>query len=1172
VIQFNERGNRGGLARAVAACVLVLAAGGACRQGAERQQIQQGELLTTRSLGLAYLEENRLDEAAAAFRKLTELASNEPLGFADLGLTYLRQGNYADAERSIQRALQLAPKDPDIRLMLAKVLELTGRASEARKVLEGTVADVPGHLKSWYALAQLSADPNDAEARLRREGYLERLVGLAPANVTARLLLIDILLKNGKPDDALAQVEQLQAQVPELPPQAVPFFDAAVEQMRAGRAADAQRPMLIVTNFLKATGAYQAGISNLEGPGGVLIGFPVVTFSQPTAEEQSPEAVLASLRFSDVTAAAGLGRVTLGASANPYLAVGDYDGDGNQDVYLGGAGRSFLLRDDLGVFKDVTRESGTRTSAGVAAAFGDYDNDGRLDLYVARQGTDLLFHNEGHGTFRDASRAAGVQVAGATYAPLFLDADQDGDLDLYLAGPGPNRLLRNNGDGTFVEMAGRMGLAGGKGASRAVAFGDFDDDAGLDLIVANEQTGAAQYHNLLEGRFQDVTAQSGLEPGLGAVALAVGDYNNDGLLDLFVAGADAGTARLYLNQGDGGFERDRRPSALLQALSGFSVRQATFFDFDNDGWLDLVVAGTSHDGTRGVLLFRNAAPGRFDNLSSRLPQDMGSARQVAVLDYDGDGDLDLVVALADGTVRLLRNDGGNANHFLKLQLTGLRVAGSKNNYFGIGAKVEVRAGGMYQTRVVTEPVTYLGLGRQLRADVLRIVWTNGVPQNVFSPPSNQPLVEEQVLKGSCPFLYAWNGQRFEFVTDVMWRSALGMPMDIMGGGKGYASAAASREYIRIPGEALKARGDVYPIQITGELWETGYLDQVKLLAVDHPDSVQVFVDERFVPPGDASLRIYQVAQPRTPVSATDDQGRDLLPLLRERDDRYVSQFRLGKFQGLTETHDLVLDLGRLAASDDVTLFLTGWIFPTDASINVALSQSGRGGPIPPQIQVIGRDGAWHTVIADMGFPSGKAKTVVVDLAGKFLTRDRRVRIRTNMQIYWDQVFFSTGDVRGPSPRATLAPVAANLHYRGFSRMYRKGGRYGPFWFDYAEVDRQQRWLSLGGWFTRYGDVAELLQQADDRYVVFGPGDEITVEFSTSAAPALPPGWRRDFLLYSDSWLKDADLHTGTGQAVEPLPFHGMTRYPYGPEASYPGDAEHQDFLNRYLTRRMGPVH
>jgi len=1159
-----------GLARMVAAAVLMLATGAACERRAQRREGSLTEIVTTRTLGLAYLEENRLDEAEAAFRKLTELAPDEPLGFANLGLVYLRRAEYEPAERNIRQALELEPSDPDIRLMLAKVLELTRRVAEARRVLEGTLSDSPGHLKSLYALAQLSADPDAPEQRRRREGYLQRLVGLAPANVVARLLLIDVLLKNGKADDALAQVEQLHAQIPQLPPRAVSFFDAAVEQMRAGRAAEAQRPMLVVTNFLKATGAYQAGISNLEGPGGVLLGFPLVTLSQPTMEERSPEQVLASLRFTDVTDAAGLGALAVGGPGGPYLATGDYDGDGDQDLYLGGAERSFLLRNDRPVFTDLTGAAGTRTSGGVAAIFGDYDNDGRLDLYVARERADVLFRNLGDGTFRDVSRSAGVEGERATLAPLFLDADHDGDLDLYLAGPGPNRLWRNNGDGTFVEMAGRMGLAGGRDTSRTAAFGDFDGDAGLDLVVAHQEAGVVLLHNLLEGRFDDVTVASGLEPGAGATALAAGDYNNDGFLDLFVAGAGAGTSRLYLNQGNGSFERDPRPAAMLRALGGLAVRQATFVDFDNDGWLDLVVAGTPQGGTRGVLLFRNAAPGRFDDVSSRLPQDVGVARQLAVVDYDEDGDLDLVIADARGKVRLLRNDGGNANHYLKLQLTGLRVAGSKNNHFGIGALVELRAGGMYQMRVVTAPVTYFGLGQQLKADVLRIVWTNGVPQNVFAPAGDQGLVEEQVLKGSCPFLYAWNGRRVEFVTDIMWRSALGMPLDIMGGGgTGYAPAAPSREYVRIPGDALKVKDGVYPLQITGELWETGYLDELKLLVVDHPESVQVFVDERFVPPGDASLRIYQVARPRPPAAATDEVGRDLLPLLRERDDRYVSHFRLGPFQGLAEIHDLILDLGELAATGDVTLFLNGWIFPTDASINVALSQQRRLRVQPPQVQVVDPDGAWRTVIADMGFPSGKAKTVVVDLAGKFLSRDRRVRIRTNMQIYWDQVFFTTGEVRGPAPQATLVPVAAELHYRGFSRMYRKGGRYGPFWFDYGDVTQEPRWLPLRGRFTRYGDVVELLRRPDDQYVVFGSGDEITLEFPANGAPALPAGWRRDFLLYSDGWLKDADLNTGAGQTVEPLPFHGMSRYPYGPDEAYPQYDEHQRYLSRYHTRRMG---
>jgi cytochrome c-type biogenesis protein CcmH/NrfG len=1138
--------------------------------GCERRPpIATGEILTTRTLGLAYLEENRLGEAESAFKRLTELAPREPLGFANLGLVYLRQGNYADAERSMRRALDLEPSDPAIRLMLAKVLALTDRVPEARHVLERTLADTPAHLKSLYALAQLPADGADPEERARRVEYLQRLVALTPANLTARLLLIKALLEHDKPDEALAHLEQLHAQVAELPPQAVPFFDQAVEQMRAGRASAALRPMLVLTNFLRATGAYQAGVSALEGPGGILIGFPIVTLSRAVTERHSQADVLASLRFSDVTTVARLDAVRLGGSGGAHVAAGDYDGDGDVDLYATAARRGVLLRNDGGVFTDVTQQAGLRASGGGAAIFSDYDNDGHLDLLVARQGGDALLRNRGDGTFLDVTGSAGIHDQQPSHAPLFLDTDHDGDLDLLLPGPGPNRLYRNNGDGSFLESAQRMGIAGQTGHHAAAAFGDFDGDAGLDLIVAHAEAGVEVYRNTLDGRFANVTASSGVAPGTGIVALAVGDYNNDGSLDLFLAGPGAGESSSFTNKGDGSFERDRRPASMFSAVRGLSVRQAEFLDFDNDGWLDLLVAGEAHGGGRSVLLFRNGAPGRFDDVSSLLPREPGSARRVAVLDYDEDGDLDLVVGQADGTLRLLRNDGGNANHYLKLQLTGLMVAGSKNNHFGIGASVEVRAGGMYQIRVVTQPVTYFGLGQQRQADALRIVWTNGVPQNVFYPVADQGLVEEQILKGSCPFLYAWNGERYEFVTDVMWRSALGMPLDIMGGGgRGYAPAAASREYIRIPGDALKPKDGVYSVQVTGELWETGYLDEVKLVVVDHPDSVRLLVDERFVPPGDAALRIYQVAHPRAPVAAADEQGRDLRPLLLERDDRYVSQFRLGRFQGLTEAHDLVLDLGELDPRHDVTLFLNGWILPTDASINVALSQSKQRVSLPPQVQVVGPDGQWHTVIDNMGFPSGKAKTVVVDLAGKFLSRDRRVRIRTNMQIYWDQVFFATGAVGGPAPQAILEPTAADLRYRGFSRMYRKGGRYGPFWFDYGDVTKAPRWLRLKGQFTRFGNVVDLLERADDRYVVFGPGDAITVEFDARAAPPLPAGWRRDFLLYSDSWLKDADLNTATGQTVEPLPFHGMSKYPYGADESFPTDAEHQRYLRRYNTRRM----
>ncbi|HMC18836.1 MAG TPA: hypothetical protein VKH16_06405, partial [Gemmatimonadales bacterium] len=272
--------------------------------------------------------------------------------------------------------------------------------------------------------------------------------------------------------------------------------------------------------------------------------------------------------------------------------------------------------------------------------------------------------------------------------------------------------------------------------------------------------------------------------------------------------------------------------------------------------------------------------------------------------------------------------------------------------------------------------------------------------------------------------------------------------------------------------------------------------------------------------------------------------------------------------GLTELHDLVLDFGGLAGMDSVFLFLTGWIYPTDASINFALAQSPALHVVPLQVQVTDPAGQWRTVIPDLGFPAGKNKTVIADLTGKFLSADRRIRIRTNMEIYWDRAFVAATASKSPVTVTTLRPVAADLHYRGFSRMYRKGGRYGPQWYDYGDVSRERAWAPIVGSFTRYGDVLPLVDSVDDRYVIFGPGDEVALEFDSAAAPLLPPGWTRDFLIYTDAWLKDADLNTLAGGTVEPLPFHRMSRYPYGADEAFPTDALHRRFVETYNTRRV----
>ncbi len=1158
-----------------AAMVVVALMG--CAESAEERRQRTTDIVTARTVGLAYLEENKLAEAEAEFLKLIELAPDEALGYADLGLVYLRLSRYDEAEERVTQAIDRAPDNPDIRLILAKVFELTDREPLAVAELRRSLDIAPDHVKTRYALAEMLVGSEDPASLPEASDHLAAVVRAIPANTAARLELIESLIKGGRSDSAAAQLEELRRLIPVIPPEATPFLDQALDLLRNDRSEEALRPAITFHNFLKATPLYQTDVIALRGPGGALIGFPVITFHQDISLEAQDEAtVLAALRFTDVSDDAGLAAVGPGGSltleAGGSLVVSDYDNDDDVDVFFVASSAetstAHLLRNDGGQFTEVTAESGiTPLGRPTGGIFADYNNDGALDLYVVSRGANALYENGNDGTFRDVTARARVGDEAPGNAALFLDVDHDGDLDAFVANGGVNKLYRNNTDGTFTEQASAMGLAGPGGNSTDAAFGDFDDDGDVDLFVVNVDGSNTLYSNLRQSRFDDVTSAAGLTGPGRSSAVAVADYDNDGFLDLFVPSLDAGGHRFFRNRTDGTFEQDTRPTAVMSRLSTTPVHDAEFFDFDNDGFLDLLVA-VGEGAAGGVLLFRNEGPGQFAELAEVLPTS-GGARKLAVADYGQDGDLDIFVLRSDGALRLFRNDGGNVNHFLTMKLVGLTSGSGKNNYYGIGAKLEIRAGDLYQLRVVTEPTTHIGLGSRLKADVVRIVWTNGVPQNVFFPGGDQDLLEQQILKGSCAFVYTWNGEEYIFVKDVMWKSAIGMPTGIMAGQQSYAPPDASQEFLKIPGSALAPKDGKYSIQVTEELWEVAYVDEIKLLTVDHPDSIDVYVDEKFVPPGPPSLRIYQVSEKHRPVAASDERGNDLLARILEKDDVYVDNLVPGRYQGITRLHDLILDFGALSSPDSILLFLEGWLFPTDASINVAMAQSSTHAPVPPHLQVPDANGRWRTVVPNMSFPSGKDKTVVVDLTGKFQTDHVRVRIRTNMEIYWDHAFVSQPTAASPLRVDTLTPVSADLHFRGYSKLYRKGGRHGPHWFDYAEVTTESPWLTMTGAFTRYGDVLPLLTESDDMYVIMPAGDEITLEFDATDAMPLPPGWTRDFLIYSDGWIKDGDLNTATGQTVEPLPFHEMSRYPYGDDETYPRDDDHKRFLERYNRRMIG---
>ncbi|MGD0581879.1 MAG: FG-GAP-like repeat-containing protein [Bacteroidales bacterium] len=1153
-----------------------------CRNTPEKEKQKAVELLSTKSLGLGYLEEFKLDEAEKAFLKFIKLAPKEKLGYANLGLTYLRMGKYPEAEKQLQKAIKIDAKDPDIRLILSTVYQMSDKRDKAISELKQALEFTPDHIKTLYALTELYAAGSDTSSANKRKFYLSQLTEKAQGNLVPHLSLTDIFIRDGESDKALEQLEIIKKQFPEFPKEASEYYVKALSLLRSGDKTNAIIQFTIFHNYLKVTAPYQEGIMDLKGPGGSLIGFPVISFSQPGSQANKNEEIsFTAIRFTDATSAAGLDEVKTAEeginmpSGNfSHVETADYDGDGDIDLYAGSwdpvssTYKHYLFNNEMGRFTDVAEESGIRhTGKETSAIFADFDNDGFPDLFITRENGDLLYRNVSKGKFEDiTTRSKAGSPTGGKKAICF-DADQDGDLDIFELKSGGNLLFRNNGDGTFTEQAEKMGLKGNNPNSTDAAFGDFDEDGDLDLVVTDESQGITLYSNQREGVFKDVTEQSGLKSKFGATSVTVGDYNNDGFLDIFVTSSQGEGYALYRNRRDGTFEKDTSSPAMFELLKNIKGTDAAFFDFDNDGYLDLIVTGEpDKNNGRSLFLFRNDGKGKFTNVSNLLPEEPKWGRKLTIFDYNDDGDPDILVTGLNGGITLLRNDGGNNNHYIKMKLVGLRTGSAKNNFFGIGAKVELRAGDLYQTMVVKDPNILFGLGNRTKADIIRITWTNGVPQNIFLPGSDQSLIESQVLKGSCPFIYTWNGKEFEFVKDILWRSALGMPMGIMGGTKTYAFPDASDDYLKISDESLKPLDNKYQVKVTSELWETIYLDKIQLVAVDHPDSSDVWVAEQFSPPPFPGMKIFVSGIRHFPVSAKDADGKDLLQYIMEKDDKYISDFNAGKYQGITEMHDLILDPGNVDIKGKLFLFMNGWVFPTDASINVAISQSVETKVTPPLIQVINEKGEWETVIVNAGFPMGKNKTVIIDLSGKIRSADHRVRIRTNMEIYWDQIFFCDRLSDAPVVTTVLDPVFADLHYRGFSKSFRKGGRYGPHWFDYSTVSTEPAWRDLTGNYTRYGDVLGLLLNADSKYIISNAGDETSIAFDAKGLPPIPAGWKRDFLVHSVGWVKDGDLNTATGKTVMPLPFHGMKSYPPDAKDTYPSDPDHQKYLREYNTR------
>jgi hypothetical protein len=482
--------------------------------------------------------------------------------------------------------------------------------------------------------------------------------------------------------------------------------------------------------------------------------------------------------------------------------------------------------------------------------------------------------------------------------------------------------------------------------------------------------------------------------------------------------------------------------------------------------------------------------------------------------------------------------------------------------------MEIRSGLLVQKQPITGPQIHFGLGEQPGADVVRVIWPNGSTSAEFELKANQEVVTEQRLKGSCPFLFAFNGSKMNFVKDaVPWSSAIGLRINTLG----TARVEATEEWYKIGRNELAARDGYYDLRITAELWETYYYDYLSLMTVDHPVGTEIFVDERFVIPP-AKLAITAVETPHKITRAVDDNGADVTTVVNSLDGQYLDTFGRGQYQGVTRDHYVEIDLGGDApANGPLWLIVRGWMHPTDSSINVAISQGHQVQARPLSLEVPDGRGGWVVARPNLGFPAGRKKICLIDLSGVFRRgTPRRVRLRTNLEVYWDAIEWARGLPATPLKITHLAPEMADLHYRGYS-VIDQPNMSSPEVPDYNRLaSSKQRWRDLIGYYTRYGDVREILARIDDRYVLMNAGDEMSLRF---AAPAPPPsGWLRDYVIAGDGWIKDGDYNSTFSKTVEPLPYHAKQQY-----ADVPSSLEsewayrhHPEDWQRYHTRYVTP--
>ncbi len=1142
-----------------ALAVLLAALCAGCRYGSEfpgKSSKLYADTVSAFYVGLAALQVGDDVHAESNLSRVTQLVPAEPSGWANWGILALRQRNQDAAAQRLERARALAPENDHIYDLRGVLESSRGHSTEAIANWRKATEINPRNYRAAYHLAEEIERQGGPNADTEFQDLLQKILIAQPDNLAAILELARVSAKRGDRATLSSTIAKIGARSSAWPPEVLQQLAAVQSAASSPDSRSAATRTTFLRNTLMRVPEFRESLAVLKAPAGEEAE-PFTHFLRMESPVFAPAPLDSALAFaSQAIAMPGnlhatwVGAMALGSAGAPVIA----EANGREVRLATGA-----------AFPFPGGPTATPPSPdGILQV--DLNYDFKTDLVLAGAGGVRLMRQDNPKTFTDVTAKSKLPkaITGASYTGAWaVDIEADGDLDIVLgATDGLPLVLRNNGDDTFTPIHPFAGVSG----LLAFAWADFDADGNADAALIDGAGHLRIFHNQRQGQFREVSLP--LIPTT-TKAINVADTDNDGVLDLLAVQSDGAITSVSYNEGKGWTTAEIAsvPNAASELAGAVRLLVA---DLDNNGGLDVILSPIPQDSahnTTSPLIWLADENGKFVLLDHVTTP----ATIFDVADLTGDGRLNLLGFSADGQPVQAANHGVKNYHWQVVRPHAKQAVGDQRiNPFGVGGEIEIRSGLLVQKQPINGPQLHFGLGNQTSAEVVRVVWPNGTVRAEFGVHADQEVVTEQRLKASCPFLFAYNGSHMEFVKDaVPWGSAIGLRINTLGSAK----IATTGEWYKIRRDQLVPHDGYYDLRVTAELWEVYYYDYIGLMTVDHPVGTEIFVDERFsIPP--PQLGFTTVSTPHKIASATDDTGQDVTAIVNTLDGKALDSFGQGQFQGITRDHYLEVDLGNGAPeSGPLYLIAQGSIHDTESSLNVAITQGHRWHAQGLSVEVPDGHGGWLTAQSNLGFPAGRKKTILFNLTNIFRPNTpRRVRLRTNLEIYWDCIEWAQGLPETQVKTARLDPSYADLHYRGYSIIHRPDdGPPAPEVPDYDKLmGTKQQWRDLIGYYTRYGDVRELLTKIDDRYVIVNSGDEMSLRFAEQ--PPVPAGWVRDYVLMGDGWIKDGDFNSTFSKTVLPLPYHAKSEYTRPPgrledEWVY---RQHPEDWQNYHTRYVTP--